>query len=97
MRERGRLQDGPPGTRRESPGSSLLQERLKEKKVARLSERHQGTEVDVSHDGQKGSPQLGTGSRLGREREGRPSSSGGRSLPLGKKGMGIKEMEDVSV
>ena len=99
VRERGRLQDGPPGTRRESPGSSLLQERLKEKKVARLSERHQGTDVDVSHDetGQKSSPQLGAGSRLGRERDGRPSSSRGRPLPLGKKGMGIKEMEDVSI
>lgn len=99
MRERGRLQDGSPGLRRESPGSSLLQERLKEKKVARLSERHDGAAVDGSHDevGQKGSPQLRAGSFLGRDRDGRPSSSGGRSLPLGKKGMGIKEMEDVSV
>jgi hypothetical protein len=99
MRERGRLQDGPQGTRRESPGSSLLQERLKEKKVARLNERHDGVDVDGLQDemGPKGSPQLRAGSRLGRGRDRRPSSSGGRSLPPGKKGMGVKEMEDVSV
>ncbi len=98
MRDRGWLQDGSPGTRRESSGSSLLQERLKEKKVARLSERQQYADIDVSPDGTgtKGSPQIGAGNRAGKDRDGRPSSSGGRLLPLGKKGMGIKEMEDVS-
>jgi hypothetical protein len=99
MRDRGRLQDGGPGTRRESPGSSLLQERLKEKKVARLSERQQSADVDVVPDetGAKGSPQTGAGNRAGRDRDGRPGSSGGRPLTLGKKAMGIKEMEDVCV
>jgi len=99
VRDRGRLQDGPPGTRRESPGSSLLQERLKEKKVARLSERHQSADADVLPDeaGAKGSPQLGAGNRLARDRDGRPGSSAGRSLLLGKKPMGLKEMEEVGV
>lgn len=99
MRDRGRLQDGPPGIRRESPGSSLLQERLKEKKVARLSERHHSAVVDVLPDEArpKGSPQIGSGNRPGRDRDGRPGSSGGRPLALGKKGMGLKEMEDVGI
>ena len=99
MRDRGHLQDGPPGTRRVSPGSSLLQERLKEKKVARLSERHQSADGNMLPDeaGAKGSPQLGAGNRPARDREGRPGSSGGRPLPLGKKPMGLKEMEEVGV
>jgi hypothetical protein len=99
MRDRGRLQDGAPGTRRESPGSSLLQERLKEKKVARLSERRQSADIDMLPDepGPKGSPQPGAGNRPGRDRDRRPGSSGGRPLPVGKKGMGLKEMEVVSV
>jgi len=99
MRDRGRLQDGPSGSRRESPGSSLLQERLKEKKVTRLGERHQSADTDVLPDeiGPKGSPQIGAGNRPGRDRDGRPGSSGGRPLALGKKGMGLKEMEEVRV
>lgn len=91
------MQDRAQGNRRESLGASLLQERLKEKKVARSSERRQSTDLDVLPDdsGAKSSPQAGAIGRLGRDRERRPSSSGGRPLPLGKKGMGLKEMEEV--
>lgn len=99
MRDRGRLQDGAPGSRRESPGSSLLQERLKEKKVARLSDRHQSADVHVLPDEAvpKGSLQSGAGNRPRRDRDTRPGSSGGRPLAVSKKGMGLKEMEVVSV
>lgn len=100
MADRERVQDRTSNSQRESPGASLLQERLKEKKVARLSERHQITDVEVAPDnGISKILQTGVrpGSRPGRDRDGRPSSSGGRPLPLGKKGMGLKEMEDVKV
>jgi hypothetical protein len=96
MADRERVQGMAQSSRRESPGASLLQERLKEKKVARLSERRQSTNADVvSDDGMAKTPHTGAESRSGRDRDGRPSSSGGRPLPAGKKGMGLKEMEEV--
>lgn len=99
-REREWIQDRSQNDRREMQGASLLQERLKEKKAARLSERRRSRDLDVVVDDNaahvtQSSPVKATQSaRIGSEYDGRPNSSGGRTVS--KKGlMGIKEMEEV--
>jgi hypothetical protein len=87
-------------TERASPGS-LLQERLREKKAARLSERRKSMDIDTFQDrgGVQSSPVgFRTASRAGRDRDARRPSSSGKGAGervVGKKGMGIKEMEEV--
>lgn len=91
------------GNTERAPSGSLLQERLREKKAARLSEKRNSMDLDTLQ-GDRGGVQSSpvgfrTASRAGRDKDvRRPSSSG--KVPgervVGKKGMGIKEMEEVS-
>ncbi len=100
LRDRERIQDRAQDDRREAQGASLLQERLKEKKAARLSERRRSRDLDVvvddnaTHVTHSSPSRAGQSARIGMDHDGRPSSSGGRTFT--KKGlMGIKEMEEV--
>jgi hypothetical protein len=94
VRDRERVQDN---DRRESTGPSLLQELLREKKASRLGEKHRSMDFDASvnvRNGPQSSPiRNASGSRTGRDRDGRPSSGGERAL--GRKPLGVKEMEEV--
>jgi hypothetical protein len=96
-RERERAQDREVERRDVSAQGSLLQERLREKKAARLSERRRSVDVDMPLVDDRivsASSPIRNGSGIARQsREARPSSSGGRAA--GKKGMGVKEMEEV--
>ena len=78
------------GARLASGGASLLQERLRERKVesARQSRRRS---VDMTGNGERGVQSSPVKGSSGKE-ERRPSSSG---VTAGK-GMGVKQMEDVS-
>jgi hypothetical protein len=80
-----------PSIRGPSGGASLLQERLRERKVesARQSRRRS---VDMSASGERGVQSSPVKASNGRE-DRRPSSSG---VTTGK-GMGVKQMEDVSM
>ncbi|KAI9733800.1 MAG: hypothetical protein M1818_007067 [Claussenomyces sp. TS43310] len=81
-----------------TPAGSLLQERLKEKKAARLSERKQSVDVDTPLERMIQSSPVRYGSAGGASVDGRrPSSSGkaGVEKTIGKKGMGVKEMEQA--
>ena len=89
VRERG-------SDRRESPGAILLQERLKEKKAAMLNEYRSSTDVEALSEDKSAhnTPRNVSTSRSSKDRDVTPSSNGERFMS--KKGMGVKEMEEVS-
>lgn len=81
---------------RDNSGPSLLQERLREKKAARLSERGQSVDADMGAVSMSSPIRDTAGTvRQARDSSDRPSSRGGRQIS--KKGMGIKEMEEVCI
>ena len=96
LRERERIHERAQSDRRESPGAILLQERLKEKKAAMLNEHRRSTDAEVlgEEKGCYGTPRQVSTSRFGKDRDVTPSSNGDRLI--GKKGMGVKEMEEVN-
>lgn len=96
LRGRERIHERGQNDRRESPGAILLQERLKEKKAAMLNEHRRSTDVDVlgEEKSSHGTPRHVSTSRFGKDRDVTPSSNGDRLM--GKKGMGVKEMEEVN-
>lgn len=82
--------------RREISGQSLLQERLREKKAARLSERRQSVDTDMGAVSMSSPIRDGSGSiRQAREPADRPASSRGRVVS--KQSLGIKGMEEASI
>lgn len=91
-RDRGKGQEG--------GGGSLLQEKLREMKASRLNDRRPSLDLESLHGirAAQSSPMTHGSNRLPRDRETlRPGSSGKMAgeRPAGKKGMGVKEMEEV--
>jgi hypothetical protein len=95
LRDRERTHEKGQSDRRDSPGAILLQERLKEKKAAMFSEHRRSIDVEALGDerGPYGTPRNASTSRSGRDRDVTQGSNGERLA--GKKGMGVKEMEEV--
>lgn len=85
-----------------STTGSLLQERLKEKKAARLSERRQSVSNDTTLDTRyiKSPSPMRKESVAGQSKDVKRLSSGGiggSERQTFKNGMGVKEMEQVSI
>lgn len=95
LRDRERNQERTPSDRRDSPGALLLQERLREKKAALKNERRSNGDELEDDSTLRSSPMNSSIGRSGRDRDRIPSATGER--PLSKKGMGVKDMEEVNL
>ncbi len=100
--ERDRTFDTDRGTAQESSSEAFLRERIREKRATRLSERQIVMDVETRHVDRvvaQSSPITGgLVSRGARDRDTqRPTSSGKASgeRTVSRKGMGVKEMEEV--
>jgi len=82
----------------EGAAGDLLQEKLREMKAARLHDRRKSRDLSGLHDSQRGTQSSPAGPRrTGRDPDSDALSSTDRKedRPTGKKGMGVKAMEDV--
>ncbi len=99
--ERDRNFDTDRGTAQESSSEAFLRERIREKRATRLSERQTVMDIDTRHVDRivaQSSPISGLINRGARDRDAqRPTSSGKASgeRTVSRKGMGVKEMEEV--